>query len=389
MKKYLFILLLGFAAEINAASYYVLDSMVQVDASNNVVAKTYYEWNSNHQSTKTTSYNLQDGILRLYSMSKYEYDNLGNAVYSESWMYQMDTVFWASKTTSEYDGQRKTSTKTYTYKKGEWIINQGYEYEYDNQGRKSREIRMYNYDYYGYTYSNMTTFTYNGNVLIADTSRYYSLTSSEWEDPNRINQYYYDSQGRDTAIIELDFNRSSQSWVNYSKKTYLYEDNGNLVTQTEWDFEDEQWVYDGKFIQQYSDDHVYTLYYEYYDFKDGEWVGTYKYVYDYDTEYVLHGYIQYTFFDGSWQYASKMEYEFQYGTTDSRLTISRQYNYNNGWDHVYTYYSYSHAEDTAIEDVKSDVIFDESQPTYDLQGRLVDAGSYHGIVIQNGHKFMR
>ena len=417
MRKYLFILLLGLSAEISADSYFVNDSTVQFDASDNVIAKMYYEWNSNRQKTKETSYELIDGQLKLSSIYRCEYDNFGQQTFNEFLMYNQDTISNGSRRILEYNGQYLVSDKSYEYSYGEWNLSQGYDYEYDEQWRKIREISSMNIGLYGYVYSKMTTYTYSNNLLVADTTRFYDPSVSKWKDYS-LKQFKYDSDGRDSAIITMYFDEASQSWVNYynstvmhdshgrdtaiitmlfdqvsqswvndTKRSFIYEDEENRRTECDYRFQSGQWVCIRKFTQQNTDNGS-VLYTENYGLRNGILEAINRQCYEYDSQNWIQRYTSYVYYDG-WEPQVKVEYEHQF-PANAYITIFKEYVYDDGWYHQYTTYKYGHAEGTtAVEHIKSDAKFDASKPTYDLLGRLVDATNYRGIVIQDGHKFLR
>lgn len=89
--------------------------------------------------------------------------------------------------------------------------------------------------------------------------------------------------------------------------------------------------------------------------------------------------------DANGQVVQKQYYDY----SPSNMTISRYYLYEGAWVINQTYYSYYHEEESAIENVGMDAKFDESRPSYDTQGRRINPAEYHGVIIQDGHKFLR
>lgn len=43
---------------------------------------------------------------------------------------------------------------------------------------------------------------------------------------------------------------------------------------------------------------------------------------------------------------------------------------------------------TGIDEIEADAVLDFNAPMYDLQGRQVNPLLYHGVVLQNGKKFI-
>ena len=60
-----------------------------------------------------STYTLQDGQLKLYSVSNYEYDVYGNYSMQETYYYSQDTVSLGSRLTYEYDNDRIQWQKSY------------------------------------------------------------------------------------------------------------------------------------------------------------------------------------------------------------------------------------------------------------------------------------
>ena len=381
MKKYLIIIFLGVVSALHAGTYAVMDSTIMEDANGQVVQKQYYEYNNNHQYSMIRYYSLQDGQFKLYYTARYEYDIYGNYSFTEFISYSHDTVSWGIRNNYEYDNEKILWSKTYEYSKGEWVINLGYDYVYDEDGHKIKEYSSYNYDW-GYTYSGLTTYTYYNGVLIADTSRNYDHTAEGWELPFRLQRYEYDNQGRVSVITQLD--RYTEGWKNDEQTTYQYEDEGRYVSYIEWDYRNGNWEPERKYNVQ-KNNYGNTILNESYVYKDEMWIGSYKIEYNYNSSNVLEWYINYTFQDGSWIYQNKMEYDY----SPSNMTISRYYLYEGAWVINQTYYSYYHEEESAIENVGMDAKFDESRPSYDTQGRRINPAEYHGVIIQDGHKFLR
>lgn len=382
MKKFLILLLLGSASVLYAGN--VLDSTIMISAGGNVMGKMYYEWNEKYQVTKYTYYTLKDNQLKLYYITRYEYDSQHRNILSETVYYDHDTIQSGTRVIYEYNTDTVIKTIYYDIENKEWQTYQVYEYVYDRDGNK---IKEYYSRYYNGVVSRieLTTYTYDNSILVADTLRDYDLGASVWESPNRLHVYEYDSEGRKSVMTQYYYKSYSQAWEYSYKETYTYEQDGKFVSTEYWSYQYEAWVPISKSNTQYNDRNNIVLS-ESYTYTDGYWVGTYRNEYNYNSDYTMSSIYTYSFNNNDWKYNNKMEYEYN---AMPNITIMKYYNYNNGWEIQYTSYSYFHYEDTAIDEVSIDAKFDVSKPAYDLQGRLVDVQSYHGIVIQDGHKFLR
>ncbi len=383
MKKFLIILFLGIVSTSYAGTYYVLDSVVVKNANDQVSQKQVYVYNSEHKMVSLSTYTLQDGQLKLYSVSNYEYDVYGNYSMQETYYYSQDTVSLGSRLTYEYDNDRIQWQKSYIYSRGEWELHQGTDYIYDEGGNRIKQYEYYNYSDRGYTYSRLTTYAYKGDTLIADTLRSYDVSASEWEQPHRLSRYEYDDQGRKSVITEL--RAVSDGWENYRQTTYEYEDDGRSSIKIDWKYIDNTWEPYSKYIERKRENGSFLMY-EIYSYSEGVWVGSSKYEYTYNSDDLQADYTLYVFNNGSWEYQYRMVYDYSHNPD---YTISRYYKYDNGWQVESVYYSYTHGEESAIDNVGIDAKFDESRPSYDTQGRRINPAEYHGVIIQDGHKFLR
>lgn len=382
MKKLLILLLLGSASVLYAGN--VLDSTITISASGNVMTKMYYEWNDKYQATKYTYYTLKDNQLKLYYITRYEYDSQYRYTLTETVYYDHDTIQSGSRIIYEYNTDTVIKTTYYDIKNKDWKKYQEYEYVYDRDGNKIQEY--YSRDYNGvFTYYELTTYTYDNGILIADTLRDYDRNAMQWENPRTLNTYEYDSEGRKTVMTRFYYQSYPQTWEYVYKETYTYEQDGKFVSSEYWSYRYDAWEPVSKSNTQYNDRNNIVLS-ESYTYIDGNWIGTYRNEYNYNSDFSTSSIYTYSFANNDWQYKTRMVYEYN---AMPNVTIMKYYNYNNGWEIQYTGYSYFHYEDTAIDEVSIDATFDVSKPAYDLQGRLVDVQSYHGIVIQDGHKFLR
>ena len=382
MKKLFILLMLGIASSLYAGN--VLDSTIMISASGNVMAKMYYEWNDNYQSTKLSYYTLKDNHLTLYYVTRSEYDSQHRSILSETVYYDHDTIQSGSRTISEYNTDTIIKTTYYDIMHKEWRKYYEYEYIYDQYGNKIKEY--YSYNYTGvFTYDKLTTYTYENGILIADTLRDYDRNAHQWEDPRTLYTYEYNPDGRISVKTQFYYESNSQTWAYSYKETYSYEQDGKFISTTHWTYRYNEWEPVSKSNTQYNDWNSIVLS-EAYTYIDGNWIGTYRNEYNYNSDFSTSSIYTYSFTNNDWHYKTRMEYEYN---AMPNVTIMRYSNYNNGWELQYTAYSYFHYEESAIDEVSIDAKFDASKPAYDLQGRLVDIQNYHGIVIQDGHKFLR
>ena len=199
-----------------------------------------------------------------------------------------------------------------------------------------------------------------------------------------LHRYEYDSNGRDSITTELYYNSSLEMWEEKYKTIYAYEDDGRYVSRVDWR-KLEDWEPYYKYNEHKNSNNGFIMY-ESYNYSNGNWIGSVKSEYTYNSDNTINSYIVYQFIEGTWAYQNKMEYDY---SQSPLIIIGRYFNFVNNWQISFLYYSYYHEEVSAIDTVSIDTTFDVSKPAYDLQGRLVDVQSYHGIVIQDGHKFLR
>ena len=147
MKKYLVlvILFLGVVSALHAGTYYVLDSVVIKNANDQVTQKQVFAYNSYHKMVNASTYTLQDGQLKLYSVSNYEYDVYGNYSMQETYNYSQDTVLSGSRLTYEYSNDRIQWQKSYIYSQGEWELHQVTDYVYNEDGNRIKQYEYYKY----------------------------------------------------------------------------------------------------------------------------------------------------------------------------------------------------------------------------------------------------
>ena len=383
MKKFLILLLSGLAPMLFAGTYTVLDSTVVINANGQVTTKTVFVQNDKHQFIKQDTYTLQNGQLKLSTATRSEYDVYGHCSLSETTSYFDDVATSGTRLIYEYDSQKLLWSKIYVYSQGEWELNQGSDYYYDKNDNVIKLIHSYNYDY-GYTYDQMTTFAYDKGVRIADTIRSYNQEESIWNYPSKLHRYEYDSNGRDSITTELYYNSSLEMWEEKYKTVYAYDDDGRYVSRVDWR-KLEDWEPYTMYNEHKNSNNGFIMY-ESYNYSNGNWIGSIKSEYTYNSDNTINSYIVYQFIEGTWAYQNKTEYDY---SQSPLIILGRYFNFVNNWQISFLYYSYYHEEVSAIDTVSIDATFDVSKPAYDLQGRLVDVQSYHGIVIQDGHKFLR
>lgn len=351
MKKlFLVFLFLTAVSASHAGIYFVTDSAVVKNANDQVVQKQIYVYNANHKVASLSTYTLQDGQLKLSTVSNYEYDVYDNYSMLETVVYSQDIAISGSRLIYEYDAKKMLWSKNYVYSNGEWVLITETEYVYDDSDQKIKE----NYSFYstieGYSYQSQTT-------------------------------YEYDNEGRKSVVTELR-KSSSEEWENYRQETYQYEDDGLYMSRIDWSYKDGNWEFSSKYNER-TNSNGDILMYEHYNYTNGVWIGVAKCENDYTSDFLLKGYILYSFDNGSWAFQDKIEYDY----SPSNMTIIRYYKYDKGWQLEHTYYSYFHTEESAIDNIHTDIKFDVSKPCYDIRGTQVNPQDYHGVLIQEGNKF--
>ena len=226
---------------------------------------------------------------------------------------------------------------------------------------------------------------------------------NRWQGHYRY-EYIYDANGRQiSSAIYNSWSNATNNWVGTIKTETVYNNEGQPVAILNYIWRNNDWyaldnnllMYDGsnniieQIIQNYSND---------------TWVNVSRY------EKAYRGSLQiksndYTWENNVWLMTRRNEKEYD---ADSQAKLRREVSgtWSNGVVQSYSDKHYFYSCDapadnngaqprtpTELEEIDENYDtnvqpFDPTQPTYNLSGQSVDPATYHGIVIQNGKKYV-
>ena len=200
--------------------------------------------------TETYS-NWQDGKWVYSYKDENTYDAAGNGLEHVSYQWDAATQAWVgnNRSVSTYDDRGNTLTdQTYSwdaatqswteYDLMEWIINPAtglvdtVYYSYLEEGVWQHQRGVYAWDNHG------------GQIR---KTMYMKNAAGEWEKTGDYKyEDTYDAQGRLAQTIASEWYADAPVWAYSYKATYEYADNG-VVTETQYNYVDGQWVPDTKY----------------------------------------------------------------------------------------------------------------------------------------------
>lgn len=118
--------------------------------------------------------------------------------------------------------------------------------------------------------------------------------SSEWENYNR-NLVTFNDKNQQTQLIYYSWNRYQEKWTNDRKYDYIHDDDDNLLEYTSYDWEQDQWVGNIKFVDVFNSNGDETLQTNYtWNIASQIWLKTSKYEHYYNTQGLRYLNIGYT-----------------------------------------------------------------------------------------------
>ena len=282
-----------------------------------------------------------------------------------------------------------------------------------------------------------TAYTTSGNLVYS--ARYESWANNNWVPSYKINNVYDDSN---RIILNQRMDWVSNGWQGHYRYEYIYDVNGNQISSAiynSWSSETSDWVGTIKTETEY-DDLGHSSSVLNYIWRNNGWYALDKNLFSYDatnhvTEQILQSYdndswvnVQryekvyrgstqiksndYIWNNGAWLIIRRNEKDYD---TDAQAKLRREVlgSWNNSGvlqsftDKHYFYSCDAPADNngaqprtpTELEEIDENNVnyenydtnvqpFDPMLPTYNLQGQSVDPATYHGIVIQNGKKYV-
>ncbi len=229
------------------------------DEYGNVTWRNEYEYDNFGNQIKYASYT--DGGTLSYE-TDHLYDDHGNVIETSSYELNEDNFLeMISKSKYEYDGNdNQIRSISYYYPEGDSYI---FEQDYDDEGNVT-ETRNYGTDG---MLSRTSRYTYDGNGNQISV-KYYT------EENNLLSErfYEYDSQGKQTKDVYIDYYVYPDDTYNYSNGDtsttyYAYDSNGNLIrTEYTSDYTDYPSISENEYIklrlsQKQADARLQTEYY--------------------------------------------------------------------------------------------------------------------------------
>ncbi len=234
--------------------------------------------------------------------------------------------------------------------------------------------------------------------------------NNSWQGHYRY-EYVYDSNNREIlSVIYSSWNTTQASWVGTIKTETVYDDKGQVSSILNYLWGNNGWYTSDKTIYTYdASKHVIEQIVQ--NYSNDVWVNVLRY----EKGYIGNTQIKandYTWSNGSWLMIRRNEKEYD---NDSQAKLRREVlgSWNNSGvlqsftDKHYFYSCDAPADNngaqprtpTELEEIEENngnyenydtnvQPFDPMLPTYNLQGQSVDPATYHGIVIQNGKKYV-
>ncbi len=217
-------------------------------------------------------------------------------------------------------------------------------------------------------------------------------------------EYVFNEQGKQVAYVYYSgWNTSTDSWVGSSKEEYVYNANGQYDLRIMYTWRNNQWtpLFHYSYIYDSSNREIEQIVQTY---TNESWRNTNRYVKEYKGSRQVKT-NDYVWMNDTWIFSSRNE---TYYDDDSQAKLRRQVTgtWNSGVEQSFTdnlyFYSCDAPADnngaqprtpTELEEIDENYDtnvqpFDPMLPTYNLQGQGVDPTTYHGIVIQNGKKYV-
>ena len=227
---------------------------------------------------------------------EYAYDEHGNQTLSAHYYWDSDQRQWIGEDKREYvyDNQgNQTGQVHYDWDsdKNRWTGHCRYEYEYDEQGNQTlivcSEWDSDENQWIGYTAKYEYEYDEHGNQTI-EILYAWDSNLNDWRETQKGErqwEYQYDSNQQVIQAIMVSMNNPEYR-VKYE---YAYDEQGNLILKSEynWDNDQNRWIGTDKREYAYNDNGEQTLYssYCYWNFDRNQWIGEYKHEIVYSNTY--------------------------------------------------------------------------------------------------------
>ncbi|MDP4238737.1 MAG: T9SS type A sorting domain-containing protein [Bacteroidota bacterium] len=209
---------------------------ITYDINGNLTQEIYYDWNS---SSKNWVANEK---------FEYTFDVTGNMIrmINYSWDPVAGSFVANSKFESTYNANRNLTLQTnynWDATTSLWVNASKIEYTYNTNGSESQHI-FYLWEGTTFTAFQKTVKTYDTsgrNTLVVDSQ--WDFVGNKWVNSSE-SQYVYDTNGNLTLDGYYTWNVATNQWVGDNQDGYAYDSNGNVTTDTQytWNSVTQQWV---------------------------------------------------------------------------------------------------------------------------------------------------
>ena len=303
------------------------------DANNNILNASYV-------------LNIADSTWRGIDKFEYIYDSRKNPILQKHFVWNVTDWREDWVVEKQYNAQGKLILDTRsTWSNGKLIGNYRYEYDYTANGTKIKDI-WYKWNTSHNDWEGLTRleYEYTGTKKISETSFIWNMNLWSWTGSYKYT-YVHDNQGREIERIYLQYSVAQSDWANVNKVEYGYNSRGTNNRTENFEWLNNAWS-TTSLVEKIYDDADNKLRRE----KTGSW-------------------------------SSGIVTSF----TDKHYFYSCDSPANNNGAQPRTPTELEEIDENYDTNVQP---FDPMLPTYNLQGQSVDPATYHGIVIQNGKKYV-
>jgi hypothetical protein len=202
-----------------------------------------------------------------YETEMWEYTNDENGIMVNYLYSTWDPAGskWKKAIKGEYsldDNGKADSILYYTWveEPGRWINLSKNEMAYDSRGNLTEKI-AYAWDTVSNSWINDTksTLFYDVNSLCTEWLAYkWDTLADDWLIDGKIT-YSYDAGGNQTGFVNYFWDKTGEQWIAFLKFDYTYDGNGNRLTETGFEWIEDEWIYNQRrnhyYPQQSSLDH--------------------------------------------------------------------------------------------------------------------------------------
>ena len=368
----------------------------------------HYHYDNAGRVQSDTTFTRVDSAWQYYSLVTHAFDDKGNDTLSvtSGWNGSEWVATSITKGTYIYNtADDPLLVEIYTGLNDSWTGQQKVEYSYNAAGSQTLYL---SYDWYNgnwrYKMKNTKGYDADNHLILSES---YLWKNSAWAGSSKY-EYAYDTNGRQNMSAQYLW--SNNAWKGLSKTVQTFDSDGTLLSSISFSWIETAW--EGIFKYDYVyDDAGRTTERLISRFNNNTWVNDQRYTTAYDTRGQEVTTCEYRWVNSTWLMVSLRDKTFDASDNKLRRDI------NGSWSTMgtlssYTDVCYFYACDTPadnngaqprtpteLEEIDENngnyenddtnvQPFDPMRPAYNLQGQSVDPATYHGIVIQNGKKYV-